>query len=575
MATPAYTNACIAPDASGLNVYLLGVPVSNEGRLEMYSVSLTNINSPTATFISNYTSTAFWSSSAQKVCFAYTGNSVSNSPIMIFQMGDKPFATNFFPNGTVEDPGYFRNLAFTSRKLFSFTGAAKNFIWATGFSNVTDIDTGSSWRGLRFNASDIRESTQDWGLTNYPTNSPLLSLGTYVATQNTPAQGYHVVFDEAGSGVIYTALSTATPLATTVDHVQTLSSPQDVDMSGYSLSKHAVPVTIVNVGYILDRAPDGSVILYSITPGQSSKLQFISVSGSAPSFSSNMAAAAVGGKIVIYGASNNGAASFNSFDPTSKSWIGPGLMKAYNPPTPSGGNGGNNTISNDGEESKSNVGAIAGGVVGGLVVIALIAFIFFRRRPKPPHTSTVQSQSAPVHHDPSKQHNPAATPLMDQNYVLQQQQLAQNQEYQHQQQIQQQQMQQQQQQYTPHQSYIPQQQNIYTSQPIPVQQQTSPVFFQSQPQAQESYSYVPPTLVPQQQQQPAIFQPQTSQTSPQNSYTQASYTQSTPQTAYTQSVPQTPASQSYTPISQSYTPAHSSHAPSGPQYIAPSGDYAP
>ncbi|KAF9161558.1 hypothetical protein BGX21_002126 [Mortierella sp. AD011] len=553
MSIPAYSNACLAPDSTGLNVYLVGVPTSNEGRLEMYSVSLSNINSPTATFVTNYTDSSFWSSSAPKFCLAYAGSpNTINSPIMVYQLGPRSYATNMFPNGTVERAGNFNGIGFVSNKLFSFTGAVNNLDWATGFANTTFQGTGSSWTGARFNASHITDSSLDWDLSIFPSQTPLLSVGTYVASDNTPAQGYHVVFDQNGAGMIYTALSTATLISETpTDRVQTLSSPQKVDMSGYSLSKLAVPVTMLGVGYILDRAPDGSTMLYSIAPSQSAKLQFVPVSGNVPSFSSNMAAAAVGSKIVIYGTSNNGAISFNSFDPVTSSWTGPGLVKAYNPPSQT-----SNPLSSS-QGSKTNVAAIAGGVVGGLVVIALVAFLFFRSRR---NSRTTQANAPPAYQDPGKVPNPASVPLMDQDYTQQQQ-------------IQQVQMQQQ---YNPHQSYIPQTQSTYTSQPIPVQQQASPVFFQPQsqlqPLPQESYSYVPPTSVPQLQQQPMIFQPQTSETNPQSNYGQVSY-----------ATPQTPASQFNVPTGQQHTSANQPHTPTdlyytsqpaNPQYIDPSSHYA-
>ncbi|KAF9997525.1 hypothetical protein BGZ79_008789 [Entomortierella chlamydospora] len=553
MSIPAYSNACLAPDSTGLNVYLIGVPTSNEGRLEMYSVSLSNINSPTAAFVTNYTDSSYWSSSAPKFCLAYTGSpNTINSPIMVYQLGPRSYATNMFPNGTVERAGNFNEIGFVSNKLFSFTGAVNNLDWATGFTNTTFQGTGSSWTGARFNASHITDSSLDWDLSIFPSQTPLLSVGTYVASDNTPAQGYHVVFDQNGAGMVYTALSTATLISDTpTDRVQTLSSPQKVDMSGYSLSKLAVPVTMLGVGYILDRAPDGSTMLYSIAPGQSAKLQFVTVSGNVPSFSSNMAAAAVASKIVIYGASNNGAVSFNSFDPVTSSWTGPGLVKAYNPPSQT------SSPFSPSQGSKTNVAAIAGGVVGGLVVIALVAFLFFRSRR---NSRTTQANAPPAYQDPGKAPNPASVPLMDQDYTQQQQ-------------IQQVQMQQQ---YNTHQSYVPQSQSIYTSQPITVQQQASPVFFQPQSQLQhlpqESYSYVPPTSIPQLQQQPMIFQPQTSETNPQNNYGQVAY--ATPQTPVSQL--NVPAGQQHTSTNQPHTPTdlYYTSQPANPQYIDPSSHYA-
>jgi len=80
-----------------------------------------------------------------------------------------------------------------------------------------------------------------------------LSVGTYVASSNTPAQGYNVVFDRSGSGSIYTALSSAAPIVTTQDRILTLSSPQAVDMGGVKLSTNAISATMVGNGYILDK----------------------------------------------------------------------------------------------------------------------------------------------------------------------------------------------------------------------------------------------------------------------------------------------------------------------------------
>lgn len=90
-------------------------------------------------------------------------------------------------------------------------------------------------------------------ISSFPTTSALLSVGTYVASSNTPAQGYHIVFDTKGAGVIYTALDSAAPLATSLDRVLTLSSPTPVDMGGITLTSSAISLTMANVGYILDK----------------------------------------------------------------------------------------------------------------------------------------------------------------------------------------------------------------------------------------------------------------------------------------------------------------------------------
>lgn len=90
-------------------------------------------------------------------------------------------------------------------------------------------------------------------ISNYPTANPLLSVGTFVSSSNTPAQGYHVVFDKSGGGSFFTTLSSAAPIISTQDRVQTLASPQDVDMGGVKLTTNALSVTMTAAGYILDR----------------------------------------------------------------------------------------------------------------------------------------------------------------------------------------------------------------------------------------------------------------------------------------------------------------------------------
>ncbi|KAG0366311.1 hypothetical protein BC939DRAFT_165616 [Gamsiella multidivaricata] len=539
-AIPTYSYPCIAPAPSQNSIYLAGVPASNEGRLEIYSVNLANITSPAATFVGNQTSSLFWSSSAPKTCFSYEGNMASSSsPMFIQQFGPKTYFTNVYSNGAIDIPANFPTIGLVSNRLFSLSGAVGNLNWITGVTNTTNPDTKSAWSGFRYNATAIVSSSRDFVLSNYPTSNPLLSVGAYVASTNTPAQGFHVVFDKNGSGWIFTTLDSASPINSNQDRILSLSSPQTVDMDGITLTNSAFSLTMIGVGYILDKASDGSTLLYSINPVQS-RLQRVSIPGNVPPFASNMVATAVGSQIVTYGSAANGAVVFNSFDTVAGVWSGPGLVKPTNPQPSNTSPGGS---------SQAPIGAIIGGVVGGLAVIALIAFLFIRHRRK----SSAKPVPNAAYQDPCKTHNPVAMPLMDQNYVLQQQQdaMAQNQQLQYQQQ-----------QYNPHQAYVPQQQDIYAAQPITVShQQTPPVIFQpqAQPQAQEPYNYVPPTFVPTSQaQQPTIFQPHTSEISPHHSYSQAIY------------APPTSASTPQTPVSQAYTPTHSSYTPANPQYIAPS-----
>jgi drug/metabolite transporter (DMT)-like permease len=80
----------------------------------------------------------------------------------------------------------------------------------------------------------------------------LVSVGTYVPTSFTPAQGYTIVFDVLGGGSIYTALNTAVTL-TGADRVTSLSSPRAVDMGDIKLTTNVIPVTMIGVAYLLDQ----------------------------------------------------------------------------------------------------------------------------------------------------------------------------------------------------------------------------------------------------------------------------------------------------------------------------------
>ncbi|KAF9379518.1 hypothetical protein CPC16_010712 [Podila verticillata] len=352
VSVPAYANACIAPSRSGSAVYLVGVPASQEGRLEAYSINLANINTPTATFLGNQTDSTAWSSTAAKACIPYPGNTANaNSPFLLQQFGAKSFLTNVYTNGTMEPWSYFNQTGYVSPKLFSLTGAVGGFDWIVAVANRTSFTTNSPWNALRLNCTGPSlEANLDYVLTTYPTGNPLVSVGTYVAASNTPVQGYHVVFDAAGGGVIYQTLNSAS--TQTGDRIMTLSNPVDVDMGGIKLTTNVIPVTMVGVAYLLDQASDGSTVLYTITPSASNKLTRVPLTGNVPPFSSSMVATSMNANIVLYGSSSSSG-----------------------PSAPSGDNSGSGSKS-------SSTGGIIGGVVAAVVVIAVAAFLLVRHRRK-------------------------------------------------------------------------------------------------------------------------------------------------------------------------------------------------
>ncbi|KAG0357190.1 hypothetical protein BGZ54_000423, partial [Gamsiella multidivaricata] len=389
---PVYKNVCIAPGLSGSAVWLIGVPATGEGRLEAYSIDLSNINAPTARLIASQTSPQFWSATSQKACFSYTGDGAnSNSPILMYQFGSMSYFTNVYPNGTVNSPINFPNVGMVSNKLFSQTGAVKNLNWFTGVANVSSVTTNSAWTGLRINATSAVDSSRDFIISQYPTANPLLSVGAYIPTSNTPAQGYHIVFDKNGGGTIYTALDSAAPILSDLDRILSLSSPQSVDMGGYTLSVNAIPLTMTSVAYILDQASDGSTAIYYINPSQSPKLQRVSIQGEILPFVSDFAATILNSQIVVYSATT--AAIFNTFDTVARTWSGPGLVASKPSSSPSATS--KPAPTNDSSDpSKAPLGAIIGGVVGGLVLIALVVFLVIRHRRKSTHAAVTSASAA-------------------------------------------------------------------------------------------------------------------------------------------------------------------------------------
>jgi len=89
-------------------------------------------------------------------------------------------------------------------------------------------------------------------LSVYPTDRPLLSVGTFEPKAGGTGSGYHTVFDSDGSGMAYSAVASSAPYNQSGDRILTLANPQKVDMSGITLTVRAIPVTMNNVGYILD-----------------------------------------------------------------------------------------------------------------------------------------------------------------------------------------------------------------------------------------------------------------------------------------------------------------------------------
>ncbi|KAF9927731.1 hypothetical protein FBU30_002934 [Linnemannia zychae] len=382
MSIPSFQNGCIAPASTGSNVYLAGTTIS--GSLSIYTINLSNPNSPTATLLGNNADTA-WSQNAKKACIAFPGLAgVTNAPFLVQQFGvGLSQQLNVYPNGTLWGPFSFASTSFISPQQYSIVGASKDFVWLTAATNKT-YTSGTPWVGVRLNATDPFNTISDPVLTNYPSSTPLVSVGTYIPTQNTPAQGYSIVFDLIGGGNIFSSLNTAV-LLQGADRVISLSTGTPVSMDGIKLTNNVIPVTMVGTAYLIDQAKDGTVVLYSINPSQGNQLKRVDVPGNAPLFAPGMVATAMGQQIVIYGSSSGTAtAPFNVYDTLASTWSGPGLVKPapIAPPTSATPSPYPTAPQINPEPKKTNIGAIVGGVVGGLALIALIAFFVIRNRRK-------------------------------------------------------------------------------------------------------------------------------------------------------------------------------------------------
>ncbi|KAG0214020.1 hypothetical protein BGX33_002532 [Mortierella sp. NVP41] len=491
MSVPTFTNACIAPSSSGSNVYIAGV--STAGSLSVYSVNLANVNSPISTLLATNTDVS-WLVGAKKSCVSFPGlQGTTNAPFVVQQFGVRTSQQlQVYPNGTTLGPLSFSSTSFVNPQLYNIAGASKDYVWYTAASNNTNNSNGP-WVGMRLNATSPYYTLSDPVLTNYPPATALVSVGTYIPTTYTPAQGYTVVFDLLGGGSIYTALDTAV-LITGSDRIISLASPRPVDMGDIKLTSNAIPINM---------APDGTTVLYSIDPSQSNKLQRVAIPGNAPRFSPNMIATTIGSQIVTYGSVSGSTAfsPFNIFDTIVATWSGPGLVKpspltppSTATPSPTG------NVQPIPFEEKAPIGAIVGGVVGGLVVIALAAFLFIRYRRKNKEEEAAAAAAAaaaptsayneqPKNNNNTTTNNNTVAPPMNQLNALPQPPPQQQQPGG----------------FDPRQSYY--------SQPP-----QSPTIFQAQPEyspGQKPYNYSPPIYNPNAQQQPqqpqpTIFQPQSS-----------------------------------------------------------------
>ncbi|KAG0244760.1 hypothetical protein BGW41_006318 [Actinomortierella wolfii] len=247
---PLYQFPCIVPDTTSSNaVFLAGV--TNERRLEINRVSLSNVNAPSNTLVMQHTNVSSLVPDVEKHCDIFVGDFVSGgAPFVISQFASaadillEGSATVVRANGTIvpQENSFVR---YTQPKLFSITGVSGKSLWYTAFAESPSDETGSAWFAIVIR-DDGSRSSYSYKLSTFPTSTPLLSVGTYTTSAFLPITGHLSVFDVDGRGVVYTVSSRDYINNSTT--IQTLSNPISINMNGIKLTPSAFPVTLGDKG---------------------------------------------------------------------------------------------------------------------------------------------------------------------------------------------------------------------------------------------------------------------------------------------------------------------------------------
>ncbi|KAF9934199.1 hypothetical protein FBU30_002892 [Linnemannia zychae] len=257
---PRYPNSCLASSSqSNSTVFLVGVSASVNGRLEVNSVDLTDINTPLVKLTTFNEEVLFWRSQSSIICHNYpvykTDEDDLMNPIHIQQFGPEwTFDTNIYPNGKVEFPSYFPGIALTSARNYIVVGHHGSASWSLAHTNITNSVSGSTWTTFQLNPTDSFKIYSDDHMDRFPAADPFLSVGTYILNSDIPARGYAIIFDTASSGWIYPTSGYIVGLSKYSGNMLQLDSPVALNMNKIILSQEAIGVTMGVDAYILDKA---------------------------------------------------------------------------------------------------------------------------------------------------------------------------------------------------------------------------------------------------------------------------------------------------------------------------------
>ncbi|KAF9922392.1 hypothetical protein FBU30_007464 [Linnemannia zychae] len=391
---PAFRHPCLGPGWNPLTLYLIGNP--DMGNLTVYAINLSNITSPTATFLSRFPNSNRPLPTSMK-CNFFPQDTAQNSPIMVESFQVATPVIPVYPNSTFGTPWQWNQINFLSARTYSIVGAAGDQAAMLGWANIKKTVPGSPVGAPLVETQQWAFVRQNWvtgdisnAVANISPTQPMLSAGVYFSNS---LNGALIVFDQQSNGVIYqtTATSEQYTFGKPFNVLWSITSQQQVDLDGAVISSDAIPVDAQDAAYILDKTMDGLTAVYVIRPKISNKLEKLSKIGEAPPFTRNMTAMAWKGPsnliVTYYLNTTTNIPYFNLFSPVLGTWTGLGLASPPPPPsttTPVATPSLNPSSVAVATESTAPIGGIVGGVIGGLVVIALVSFVFIRRRKSQP-----------------------------------------------------------------------------------------------------------------------------------------------------------------------------------------------
>ncbi|KAG0271327.1 hypothetical protein BGZ95_000875, partial [Linnemannia exigua] len=263
---PRYPNSCLAPSStSNTTIFLVGVSPSVNGRLEINSIDLSDINTPHVNLTTYNEEVLFWRSQSTLFCHNYPNykspkdsQHVDTIHIQQFEPG-WTFDTNIYPSGgKIDLPSYFPEVALTSARNYMIVGHSESASWSLAHTNTTNAVSGSKWTTFQLNPVDSFKVFSDDHMDRFPAANPFLSVGTYIMGSEVPARGHAIIFDTASSGWIYPTAGYVVGSDTYGGNMLQLESPISVSMENITLTNAAVGVSMGFDAYILDK-----IVVYS------------------------------------------------------------------------------------------------------------------------------------------------------------------------------------------------------------------------------------------------------------------------------------------------------------------------